>query len=276
MSDPPRIETRRRQRRRRALLGVVVVAVVAGATFGALSGGGGGSSPSRHAAAKTPATAVARATAGVLSSDVHVDVAPAPLRVAWTRGGDVPIYGEPNPSAKPLRSLSSRTTYQQVRTLLAFDQVGDWLHVYLPTKPNNTTAWVKANDVNVSVPLDYAIKVSLADHKVTLLHNGAVEFESAVVIGAKDTPTPTGIFYITDPVDLHSNPNAGYGVFAIGLSGHSNVLDEFGGGDGQIALHGTNTPGDVGRDLSHGCVRMPNDAIMRLSTLPLGTPVVIT
>ena len=65
-------------------------------------------------------------------------------------------------------------------------------------------------------------------------------------------------------------------MFALGLSGHSDVLTEFGGGDGQIAIHGTNNPGDIGQDVSHGCVRIVNDAIERLSTLPLGTPVVIS
>jgi lipoprotein-anchoring transpeptidase ErfK/SrfK len=94
-----------------------------------------------------------------------------------------------------------------------------------------------------------------------------------VAIGSPQYPTPTGLFYITDPIDLHDQPNLGYGVFAIGLSGHSDVLSEFGGGDGQIGIHGTNNPGDIGRDVSHGCVRLTNDAIERLSQLPLGTPV---
>ena len=65
-------------------------------------------------------------------------------------------------------------------------------------------------------------------------------------------------------------------MFAIGLSGHSDVLTDFAGGDGQIAIHGTDNPGDIGQAISHGCVRITNDAIMRLSTLPLGTPVFIT
>ena len=50
-------------------------------------------------------------------------------------------------------------------------------------------------------------------------------------------------------------------MFAIGLSGHCNVLTEFAGGDGQIAIHGTNDPGTIGQDVSHGCVRVDNDVI---------------
>ena len=89
-------------------------------------------------------------------------------------------------------------------------------------------------------------------------------------------PTPTGTFYFTDPVDLHSQPNTAYGVFAYGLSGHSDVLTEFGGGDGQIAIHGTNDPSGIGHDVSHGCVRVLNEVIEQVSKLPLGTPVYIT
>jgi lipoprotein-anchoring transpeptidase ErfK/SrfK len=55
------------------------------------------------------------------------------------------------------------------------------------------------------------------------------------------------------------------------------VLFSFGGGPGQIGLHGTNAPRLLGRDVSHGCVRMRNQAITRLARmLPLGTPVRIS
>jgi lipoprotein-anchoring transpeptidase ErfK/SrfK len=52
------------------------------------------------------------------------------------------------------------------------------------------------------------------------------------------------------------------------------VLNEFGGGDGQIGIHGTNDPSSVGKDVSHGCIRMRNSAITTLAKmLPLGVPV---
>ena len=78
--------------------------------------------------------------------------------------------------------------------------------------------------MTVSKPLEYQIKVSLADHKLTLLKNGVVQFDAPAATGTGDTPTPTGTFYYTDPLDLATQPGTGYGVFAIGLSGHSNVL----------------------------------------------------
>ncbi len=74
---------------------------------------------------------------------------------------------------------------------------------------------------------------------------------------------------------LHALPNTAYGVFAYGLSAHSDVLTEFGGGDAQVAIHGTNEPSAIGKDVSHGCVRVLNSVIEEVSKLPLGTPVYI-
>jgi lipoprotein-anchoring transpeptidase ErfK/SrfK len=41
-------------------------------------------------------------------------------------------------------------------------------------------------------------------------------------------------------------------------------------------IHGTNDPASIGRDMSHGCVRMDNEDILELSSaVPIGTPVYI-
>jgi lipoprotein-anchoring transpeptidase ErfK/SrfK len=60
------------------------------------------------------------------------------------------------------------------------------------------------------------------------------------------------------------------------LSGYSNVLTDFAGGDGVVGIHGTNDPSTIGKDVSHGCIRMTNENITKLAkSLPLGVPVVI-
>jgi lipoprotein-anchoring transpeptidase ErfK/SrfK len=203
-------------------------------------------------------------TGGVVVSGAAYTATSPPLVVAARIG------------ATPVSTLSPKTEYTLPRSFLAFDRYQDWLHVYLPTRPNDATGWIKASDVEMSQPLEYQIKVSLADHKLTLLHNGAVEFEVPAATGTDENPTPTGTFFFTDPLDLATQPGSAYGLFAIGLSGHSNTLSEFAGGDGQIAIHGTNDPSTIGQSVSHGCVRVNNDVILKLAKLPLGTPVVIT
>jgi len=249
---------------------IVLVVAAAGIGVGALSGGDSGTE------ARAPAPEATLALEPATGANVSADLGRVPFRAVATKGDDIAVFSAPDGNAEPMATLTKTTEYLLPRTLLAFDQYQDWLHVYLPTRPNSSTGWVKASDVNLSTPLEWQIRVSLADHHLWLLHNGAVEFDAGVAIGTEQYPTPTGTFYITDPIDLHETPNLGYGVFALGLSGHSDVLTDFMGGDGQIAIHGTNNPGDIGRDVSHGCVRITNDSIERLSMLPLGTPVVIT
>ena len=122
-----------------------------------------------------------------------------------------------------------------------------------------------------------ALLDSLADHRVSLYKDGQEILSSPAVIGADRTPTPLGNYYITDPVDLRSRPGGAYGAYALGLSGYSEVLFEFNGGPGQIAIHGTNNPELVGQNVSNGCIRVPNDIIVEIARqAPLGTPVVIT
>jgi lipoprotein-anchoring transpeptidase ErfK/SrfK len=246
---------------------VLLIVIVAGGTYLATRGGA-----ENQAAGDTSTTA---GRAGI-AQNVSVSLGAPPFRAVLAKDSDIPVYSTPSVTAAPMTTLSKETRYDITRSLLAFDQVQDWLHVYLPTRPNDSTGWVKASDVTVSTPLDYQIKVSLADHRLTLLKDGLVQWEAPAATGTGDTPTPTGTFYFTDPLDLRDQPGTGYGVFAIGLSGHSNVLQTFAGGDGQIAVHGTDDSGTIGQSVSHGCVRVDNDVIMRLSTLPLGTPVVIS
>ena len=81
--------------------------------------------------------------------------------------------------------------------------------------------------------------------------------------------------YVTDVLDT-GNDGGAYGPFALGLSAHSETLSEFGGGDGQVGIHGTNDPSSIGNNVSHGCVRVPNDIVSQLAAIvPLGTPVTI-
>ena len=80
---------------------------------------------------------------------------------------------------------------------------------------------------------------------------------------------------MTDKLDTQA-PSGPYGRYAIGLSGRSEVLTEFAGGDGQIGIHGTNDPSSIGKRVSSGCIRLRNEDIEKLAALlPLGVPVII-
>ena len=94
-------------------------------------------------------------------------------------------------------------------------------------------------------------------------------------VGRGVTPTPVGRYFLVELIKL-KKPRGLYGPYAFGTSAFSNVLFSFGGGPGQIGIHGTNYLAGIGTNVSHGCIRMSNRNITKLAhMLPLGTPVTI-
>jgi lipoprotein-anchoring transpeptidase ErfK/SrfK len=258
---------RRKYRTRvRAAISAAVVLVVAlgGAGAWVLLRDDAKAAPKKRVAAPKTTVAVAPAK-------------PAPAVTATVKVPEITAYQDAVETSPVVTKLSDKTEYKILRTFLVTDQTSHpgWLNVLLPIRPNGSSGWVKASDVTLGSS-DYEIKIELGAHKLTLLKLGDPVLESGVVIGKDKTPTPPGKFYVTDPLDLHENSNAGYGVFALGISGYSDVLTSFKGGPGQLAVHGTNNPGEVGQNISNGCVRVPNDIIEQIAMqAPLGTPVTI-
>jgi lipoprotein-anchoring transpeptidase ErfK/SrfK len=119
----------------------------------------------------------------------------------------------------------------------------------------------------------YSAQVDLSARRLKLYQGAKAVHTFPVAIGQPDTPTPTGRFFVT--VKLRPPQILWvYGAWALGLSAYSEVFDQFGTGDGQIAVHGTNDGSELGQAVSHGCVRLSNPSISTLaSLLPLGSPV---
>ena len=86
-------------------------------------------------------------------------------------------------------------------------------------------------------------------------------------------PTPTGSFALSEIVKQR-DPAGFFGTYILTLTAHSVNLSEFDGGDGRVALHGTNQPQLLGQAVSHGCVRLANTVATRIArTVPAGAPV---
>ena len=194
--------------------------------------------------------------------------------VAQAKGPVVSLYYSPD-SRQPRRYLASPNRNGVPLVFLVKKRRPGWVNVYLPTRPNGSTAWI--HDWLLTLARNpYRVSVSRRAHTLTVWKETSVVIRERVAVGTRAAPTPAGFFYISELLQ-QSNPRGTYGPFAFGLSAHSNVLFSFGGGPGQIGLHGTNKPRLLGRDVSHGCVRMRNQAITRLARmLPLGTPVRIS
>jgi lipoprotein-anchoring transpeptidase ErfK/SrfK len=193
---------------------------------------------------------------------------------AATARGPVDVYAVPD-AATPTAQLGAHTSFGSPTTMLVLAVKDEWLKVSLPARPNGANGYVKTDSVTLT-RFAHRIDVDLEARRLRVGDaSGHTVIDTGVAIGSQQNPTPTGAFFVTDVIDT-TNDGGAYGPFALGLSAHSNTLSEFAGGDGAIGIHGTNQPGSIGRAVSHGCVRVPNDVVTRLAHLvALGTPVTI-
>jgi lipoprotein-anchoring transpeptidase ErfK/SrfK len=262
-----------RRRRPVTRLGLTALPLVA-----LIAAGGYALAPhhTRTLAPQGPVPAAATPTASRPPAAAPPAIAPAkpadPL-VATSTAAGVTVYAAPGGTVT--HRFAARTELGSPQTFLVVERQGDWLRVRLPVRPNTATGWVPAASVTLAVD-PWQINVDRAARTLTVLRSGTVVRSVPVAVGAPATPTPVGTFYITDFVRLR-NPYGAYGPYAYGLSGHSDVITSFNGGDGVIGIHGTNADWSVGRAVSHGCIRLRNADVAVLATeIPLGTPVEVT
>jgi lipoprotein-anchoring transpeptidase ErfK/SrfK len=151
----------------------------------------------------------------------------------------------------------------------------EWLHVLLPGRPNGHAGWIKRRATRLTIT-GWQIVVDTSARRVTVYQQGRKVRMFKAIVGARATPTPVGKFFIEEVLRLRAR-DAG-APFAFALSARSNVLQEFAGGPGQIALHGLmNVGGVLGSASSHGCVRLDNSAVRWLNVrIGPGIPVTIT
>jgi lipoprotein-anchoring transpeptidase ErfK/SrfK len=143
-----------------------------------------------------------------------------------------------------------------------------WYRISLPGRPNGRTGWVPAASLDVK-PIRKEIVIDRSERTLELRDGTRLLLRTRVAVGAYGMETPLGRFYVT----AKFRPTAPIlGAFGFETSAYSK-LSEWPGG-GIVGIHGTNTPSLLGQAVSHGCVRVANDAILRLKDLvPIGTPI---
>ncbi len=217
--------------------------------------------PSPHGpVAFSPAAAVAR-----LPRDANV--------VARARRTSLAVFRHAGDRRPYRRVISRRVGGRPVPLVfLVRSRRPGWVRAYLPVRPNRQTGWLRASDVSLAQD-PYRIRIELKHHRL-LVYRGARRIaREPIATGKALSPTPLGRYYVTDLVKP-PDPGGFFGPFALGLSAFSPVYTTFEGGDGQVGIHGTDDPSLIGRDVSHGCIRVSNRVITRLAKLlPLGTPV---
>ena len=88
-----------------------------------------------------------------------------------------------------------------------------------------------------------AIHVDVEQKMLTLFCGSEIAARYPIATGARDTPTPLGVFRINR---RFSGEMGGFGTCFLGL----NVPW------GDYGIHGTNRPESIGTNASHGCIRM--------------------
>ena len=190
-------------------------------------------------------------------------------------------FSKPAPSSRPIELVQAKRPLTRGPTVLPVlgRRSGanglHWLHVELPGRPNGHTGWISQRSTVVTTTV-WHIVVHTSTRLVTVYRNGRPVRTVKAIVGKPSTPTPHGEFFVEEGIRLRATDVGA--PFALALSARSEVLQEFDGGPGQVALHGlANIGGVLGTAVSHGCVRLDNKMMRWLVVrLGAGTPVTIT
>jgi hypothetical protein len=151
---------------------------------------------------------------------------------------------------------------------------GRWLQVLLPGRPNGHAGWIEARKAKTwTTPWRVVIRTD--SKRLFVLRRDRIVRSFPVVVGKSSTPTPTGHFFVEEAIILRPRSLGAPDAYA--LSARSNVFQEFEGGPGQIAIHGTNGLSDpLGSAASHGCIRLAPSAVTWLAhRIGAGVPVTV-
>jgi lipoprotein-anchoring transpeptidase ErfK/SrfK len=279
----------REMRASRAAITVsVVVAAAAAASAGLLlsSGGPAGGRPAGGAAA----AAVARpsqalkarqaarlrqdpvaASTGSASTDSPSTVPASTVLATVLR--TVPRYASPGLLAAGTVPAS---WYDRPSVLPVIATRPGWVQVRLAQRPNESTAWLPDSDVTLG-RTPYRIVINSATTRLTLYDDGRPAFSAPAGVGTTQDPTPVGEYFVAFD-EQPPQPNSGYGPFIIVTSAHSPAIADWeGSGDAVIGIHGPlgddTEIGTSGARISHGCIRLHDQALERLAEVPPGTPI---
>lgn len=114
-----------------------------------------------------------------------------------------------------------------------------------------------------NVPEGLWIWIDIHQKTLTLYEGTQVKKRYVIATGTGETPSPIGVYRITH---RFAGELGGFGTRFLGL----NVPW------GQFGIHGTNRPQSIGRNASHGCIRMHvKDSEQLYAQVGVGTKVVL-
>jgi len=179
------------------------------------------------------------------------------------------------PGGRVLAHLGSKTEFGSPQMLAVAFRKGRWLAVRSSVLGNKQLGWVDARSGRLHLlrrPISLEVDLSRKELRV---HEGdGVNRRVSVAIGAPETPTPPGEFYITDKLS-GAKFGSYYGCCILALSGRQPNLPRGWSGGDRLAIHGSPTA-TWGHAVSNGCLHADEPDLRYLMRIvPLGSRVVI-
>jgi L,D-transpeptidase catalytic domain len=207
---------------------------------------------------------------------------PPTPKLAWVGRVLLPVAAR----GAPRRSARVRTVVQPIAPLGGGPTVllitrsvvrngTRWAEVLLPVRPNGVRGWVPAGVLRTWTT-QLRIVIDITDRRLTLFRANRPIVRAPIAVGKPGTETPRNEDFAIAEMIRTRTPGAFLGPIVFPITGYSERLNEFAGGNGRVAIHGTSLPELIGTAASNGCIRMRNRDVVRMSRLVrAGTPLKI-
>ena len=174
------------------------------------------------------------------------------------------------PGGPVLTTVGPHTEFGSPQTFSVAYVKGPWLAVRSTALGNTRLGWVRARRVRL-LNRTLRLEVDLSRREL-IVHDVGILRRMRVAVGAPDTPTPPGTFYVTDKLP-GTDFGSYYGCCILALSGRQPNLPQGWSGGDRLAIHGSPTP-TWGLAVSNGCLHADETDLQYLMrTVPLGTAV---
>jgi len=211
------------------------------------------------------------------------DAPPTEMGIAYTVNADTAIYGVGR--IRPVARIGALNFLGEKTVVVPVSFFEGWALILTPARqslpsasvrvaPAQTAGWIRTEALIIDHLVPDRIIVSVTDQTLSIVdRDGEVTAVFSIGVGTPSTPTPTGVTgYIQA---LYLDPAQGQDTHPIALTSlHSAAFDEpYGGSDG--GLIGVHYFLENTGAVSHGCLRLSEDAIVAVNSLPIGTPISI-
>jgi hypothetical protein len=196
---------------------------------------------------------------------------PADFSVGVAQVPDLHIYEFPGvPYRIPVLDGANVEGFEVVLPVALAD--GAWLRVYTQINASGERAFVTRDDMTVSTTAALLL-IERSLGRLTLFEGEDIRFSERAALGAPNTPTPTGAFYVESVVDLPDDDPAGHAVLRLGA--FTDINDRRPVRNVPV-IGGTDDAAILGQPVTTGGIAVSNATVEQLLALVKpGTPVQI-